>query len=277
MIWTIFKELNLIDNNNIIGLMFIPEVYKLYHNNPYNNFKHAFVVFRNSYLIYRKIKHQIELTKLELFSLLIAALCHDIDHPGITNKNAKKILEEHHVSVVISLMSKHNIMDRFDDIKRPEIIQIISDLILSTNMQYHNDIVTKLSNIKKFNNISDRDKLLAMKGIIKMADLSNELSEEADLWSYAIIDEFKKEAVEFGPDTMSIDLTKYNHMKSQSWFVSNIVLRLYVEMSILFPLLCDFRNAIERRVSIYSTASESSINSVNLLESTNNIFNSMNK
>lgn len=60
-------------------------VQKGYRDVPYHNWGHAFSVGHFCYLILRMPDVVNALSELERFSLLVASLCHDIDHRGTTN------------------------------------------------------------------------------------------------------------------------------------------------------------------------------------------------
>ena len=58
-----------------------------YHwgQNPYHNFRHAFDVAQMTYFILKVCEAGELLTMTEVLALVLAALCHDIDHPGVNN------------------------------------------------------------------------------------------------------------------------------------------------------------------------------------------------
>ena len=62
---------------------FLSAVRGKYRTNPFHNFKHAFGVTHISYMILKNGAANY-LTKLEILGVLIAAYCHDLDHPGNT-------------------------------------------------------------------------------------------------------------------------------------------------------------------------------------------------
>ncbi|KAL0587013.1 hypothetical protein ABG067_003353 [Albugo candida] len=64
---------------------FIHAVKKHYHPNPYHNFLHAVGVLHATYMILTTTQATNLLTSLDIVGCLIAALCHDIDHPGHSN------------------------------------------------------------------------------------------------------------------------------------------------------------------------------------------------
>lgn len=60
-------------------------VQKGYRDVPYHNWSHAFAVAHFCYLLCKINTVKDFLTNLERLSLLVACLCHDIDHRGTTN------------------------------------------------------------------------------------------------------------------------------------------------------------------------------------------------
>ncbi|KAL3277038.1 hypothetical protein HHI36_012400 [Cryptolaemus montrouzieri] len=64
-------------------IKFILTTRKLYRNNPYHNFEHAFNFLHCMYGILKR--NSMIFTPLETKALMIASICHDIDHGGLTN------------------------------------------------------------------------------------------------------------------------------------------------------------------------------------------------
>ncbi|ETO07362.1 phosphodiesterase 9A, partial [Reticulomyxa filosa] len=92
-----------------------------YHQaNPFHNWQHGFFVFHFVYYLITKIpKLRSLLKKIDLCAILIAALCHDINHPGNDNLyeinidselsrvyNGESVLENHHAIEWLHDMSK---------------------------------------------------------------------------------------------------------------------------------------------------------------------------
>lgn len=64
---------------------FLLMVQKGYRVVPYHNWSHAFAVAHFCFILLRMSSVKSSLTELERLSLLVACLCHDIDHRGTTN------------------------------------------------------------------------------------------------------------------------------------------------------------------------------------------------
>jgi cGMP-dependent 3',5'-cyclic phosphodiesterase len=85
---SMFKDLGFIDKYRLRRrtlARFLLMVQKGYRDVPYHNWSHAFAVGHFCYLLLRMGDVKSSLTDLERFSLLVACLCHDIDHRGTTN------------------------------------------------------------------------------------------------------------------------------------------------------------------------------------------------
>ncbi|XP_072391177.1 cAMP and cAMP-inhibited cGMP 3',5'-cyclic phosphodiesterase 10A-like [Diabrotica undecimpunctata] len=96
-------------------LEFILTVKKCYRNNPYHNFEHAFNVTHCMFIILMRNKETFY--GIEIKSLIIAALCHDLDHGGFTNNFLQltddtlaqlydeSILENYHYRVAMTILN----------------------------------------------------------------------------------------------------------------------------------------------------------------------------
>ena len=65
-------------------MVWVSRVVAHYRDNPYHNFNHVVHVLHTVYLILMTTEAARCLTRLDQLALLIAALCHDIDHDGKT-------------------------------------------------------------------------------------------------------------------------------------------------------------------------------------------------
>ncbi|XP_012879977.1 PREDICTED: cAMP and cAMP-inhibited cGMP 3',5'-cyclic phosphodiesterase 10A [Dipodomys ordii] len=96
---------------------FIMSVKKNYRRVPYHNWKHAVTV---AHCMYAILQNNYELfTDLERKGLLIACLCHDLDHRGFSNSYLQKFdhplaalyststMEQHHFSQTVSILQIH--------------------------------------------------------------------------------------------------------------------------------------------------------------------------
>ena len=147
----------LVKNNEVLGklLSFAVDMYKNYKNVPYHSFYHAMdVTYMTYYLLTDMgLYEQLALKKTDLATLLLAALGHDVLHPGNNNlyqincKSAPAI-QYHNESVLENVSSAfvqkslihHHFLKglELDEVAPVEsILKNIHELILRTDMNYH--------------------------------------------------------------------------------------------------------------------------------------------
>ncbi|KAL2917309.1 hypothetical protein HK105_202973 [Polyrhizophydium stewartii] len=151
---------------------FACEIAQNYLDNPYHSFLHAVdMTYMTYYLVHDMgVKEQLDLSSADFAALLVAAIAHDVLHPGTNNNyqvNAatpiaklfhnQSVLENQSLQFAKSLLqSKHAFLPllHFDDIPQEvprqdivsKIIDTISDLILKTDMICHFALLEKLAN-----------------------------------------------------------------------------------------------------------------------------------
>lgn len=121
-----------------------------------------------------------------LFALYIAAIGHDVGHPGLTNmfmKNAKaplsdvydnkSALEQMHCALLIQAMRHHGLgklLERPDSGFR----KMLAGIVLATDMSVHYQFIRDFQSLVDGREYSlDRRQLLLCQAIIKCADISN--------------------------------------------------------------------------------------------------------
>jgi hypothetical protein len=85
---------------------------------PYHNFTHAFNIMHSCYIIVTKTSVREYLEDIDILSMMIGALGHDLDHPGFNNVyfqklrlpiaqtvNDQGILENYHSYVLNNLLA----------------------------------------------------------------------------------------------------------------------------------------------------------------------------
>ncbi|XP_067144923.1 cAMP and cAMP-inhibited cGMP 3',5'-cyclic phosphodiesterase 10A-like [Centruroides vittatus] len=130
---------------------FILTVSRHYRDVPYHNIYHAFNVTHCMYLMLKDVKT--EIPKLEIKTLMIASLCHDLDHRGFDNNYLKliksplanlysvSILEQHHYTITVSLLqdSKSNIFCDLSAEQFKFVLEDLETLILATDLTQFNN------------------------------------------------------------------------------------------------------------------------------------------
>eukprot|EP00026_Physarum_polycephalum_P003982 Phypoly_transcript_03999.p1 GENE.Phypoly_transcript_03999~~Phypoly_transcript_03999.p1 ORF type:complete len:436 (+),score=82.46 Phypoly_transcript_03999:938-2245(+) len=253
---------------------FILSVRDHYQSNPYHCFTHAFDVMQTIYCILATMGGAAYLTHLDIFSLLIAGLCHDVGHPGLSNAylinsenelaityNDRSVLESHHSSLTFKLLRKpeNDLMSNLTQLEKKELRSTIINSVLSTDMAIHFACTAKLEQRIKANKPFDReskeDRLMMMEAIIKLADISNVAKpwDVARTWAKRSSDEFFAQgALEIKEGRLPIpefmDKTKTTFAKNTANFIDLFGLHLYeLSVALLPPMklclthLCDNR------------------------------------
>ena len=90
-VFHLFQEFKCPSN---IMAAFLQDISGRYMNNPYHNFPHAVDVTQTVYRMIMVPQLNLVLTSLDIFSMLIAAVGHDVGHPGVNNAFLVKVKDE---------------------------------------------------------------------------------------------------------------------------------------------------------------------------------------
>eukprot|EP00960_Hanusia_phi_P070115 767240-Hanusia_phi.AAC.2 len=143
-------------------------------DNPYHNWFHAFDVTQTVYCMSLTGETYKTLTDVEYFALIVSALCHDLEHPGVNNPflvSSRSDLATlyNDRSVVVRSQSRLVFDCAF-------LRAVVLNNILATDMARHGEYTTKLKRLTDPNTPPDdrkMDKQFEMEIIIKCADTSN--------------------------------------------------------------------------------------------------------
>jgi hypothetical protein len=207
---------------------FVREVRRHYQANPYHNFVHAFDVLQTVYSLLFITDAINFLTELDIFALLVSALCHDLSHPGTNNAfqvnnltslalvyNDVSVLENYHVATLFRILdagssggdaTQHaNIFANLTKEQFREVRTVIIKNILGTDMSYHFESTNLFkartcahtgsggdkSTVSLRPDVKD-DRQLMMKILLHTADISNQAKpwEVASRWAAKVTEEF---------------------------------------------------------------------------------------
>eukprot|EP00474_Spongospora_subterranea_P009258 CRZ09716.1 hypothetical protein [Spongospora subterranea] len=200
-----------------IVLSFLRQVRMGYakYSNPYHTFRHAFDVTQFCYLLLSGGDCREVFTKHQCLALIIAAICHDLEHPGtdfafqncieshLSTKyhGCQSPLESHHLSCCRLILDEpdSDVLANFSPEIRLEIIDMIGKCILATDMSIHSDIVKNwhekvgdgVVNVKA----SPQElTIMILQMFIKIADISNVCRPwpVSVKWSQSLIDELMR-------------------------------------------------------------------------------------
>jgi len=237
----------------------------------YHNHVHAADVTQSLHVLLQMGAKNFTEERLELFSMLIAAVAHDVGHTGLNNSfhinsrselalvyNDVSILENMHVSTMFRMLlgdtrdRRVDIFENFDDEQTTKARNFITKAVLSTDMQKH---FSKLNAIKgiimgaddvgiMLANDLPKDLCLRIEiltFIIHLADISNPSKEKkmATVWTDRILDEwFRQGDLEESmglPFSPLCDRQTTHRAKSQIGFINFVVLPSYELLGRLIP------------------------------------------
>ncbi|CAG8790193.1 20855_t:CDS:2, partial [Gigaspora rosea] len=216
-----FVKLGLNDTISICKsemLDFIIDVEKGYYKTSYHSFYHAVDVVAVLYYMLTDLGASTYLTSLDAICLLIAGLCHDIGHPGLNNVyqvnartnlavkyNDQSVLENHSCTLTMDIITKHRLLrhvhscnNEYKGCDPKEVDTTIRDLItkiiLATDMSFHFDLLESLHNmIKSTSPCSSEESGEEMDNVLlHAADLSNTVRpwDISKRWSDLVVEEF---------------------------------------------------------------------------------------
>eukprot|EP01105_Mastigella_eilhardi_P000169 TRINITY_DN1019_c0_g1_i1.p1 TRINITY_DN1019_c0_g1~~TRINITY_DN1019_c0_g1_i1.p1 ORF type:complete len:1046 (-),score=173.00 TRINITY_DN1019_c0_g1_i1:68-2944(-) len=176
-----------------------------YTANPYHNALHAADVVQAMNVC---LGHMNGLPPLYVLAAIFAAIIHDVGHPGLNNNflyrtfskvamlyNGISILENMHTNLGFDLLLNQQNWLPFDKDQLIEFHQIATQLVLSTDMSQHVEIISHLSTrvaMKPLDLTLKADAVLALQCVIKLCDLCNLMRPWAvcEKWATRITEEF---------------------------------------------------------------------------------------
>jgi hypothetical protein len=260
---------------------FIDNISRTYNQVPYHNWRHAVDV--TQFLSYEVSVGKLDsvLTKLELFALLFAAVCHDANHDGFTNtynvqaetplgilfKN-QSVMETHHCATTIRVLSNKEafIFESLSAVEQKEIWNMIIKLILITDMARHftflKEVNERLDQGPFFNN-NPAERMSMMQLLLKCADISNVSRpfELADKWCDVLCEEFfrqgdleKTQGMEYTSPLN--DRAHLDKPKSQIGFYQFVCLPLYETTARAVPPLIVNVEQVKSNLAVWKAAAE---------------------
>eukprot|EP01116_Phalansterium_solitarium_P020028 TRINITY_DN5788_c0_g1_i1.p1 TRINITY_DN5788_c0_g1~~TRINITY_DN5788_c0_g1_i1.p1 ORF type:complete len:1275 (+),score=428.42 TRINITY_DN5788_c0_g1_i1:108-3932(+) len=171
---------------------FLTELSATYREVPYHNFFHAIDVTQTVfYFLVAASSLSTIFSPVEILAILVAALCHDVDHGGVNNAYHVKaqtplallykdmsVLETHHCSRAITMLSEteNDIFSGLTDQQYSLVWKVMISSILATDMSLHFNLVGKFEALVDKGSFDveelDHRKLLASM-LLKCGDISN--------------------------------------------------------------------------------------------------------
>ncbi|CAL8257880.1 unnamed protein product [Lota lota] len=236
---------------------FTMSVRKNYRRVPYHNWKHAVTVAHCMYAILQKTTGVF--TELEKKGLLIACLCHDLDHRGYSNTYLQKFdhplaalyststMEQHHFSQTVSILQLegHNIFSNLTSSEYEQVLEIIRKAIIATDLALYFGNRQQLAEMLTIrgldlNNHTHRDRVIGLMmtacdlcSVTKLWPITRLTANDiyAEFWAEG--DEMKKIGLQPIP---MMDRDKKDEIpQGQVGFYNAVAVPCYTTLSELFP------------------------------------------
>lgn len=238
---------------------FILTVRRAYRNVPYHNWVHAWTVAHFSYTLLKQTNAREYLSDLEVFVLLVACLCHDVDHRGTSNSfqlisqsllaslysSAGSVLEQHHFAQTMCVLNSEdcNIFESLTEQEYRESLDLLHNLILATDLANHfkldKEIDVMITN--SVNKDNTRHVFMLMSLMMTTSDLSDQTKpwESARIVADLLYAEFfaqgdseKKMGCKPAKD---MDREQARIPDLQVGFLRTVIEPIYRKLSLLFP------------------------------------------
>lgn len=170
---------------------FIYTVSERYTSTPYHNWTHACDVLQCVFFQLKTASVDTIYEAWEIFTLLVAAICHDTNHEGLNNVfnvraetplgilfKGQSVMETHHITECIPIINRAdiNLFGHFDNNEVKLVWKLFIQLILATDMAHHFNLVTRATAACDEGSFNFKDpelRLLGLQLLLKVADVSN--------------------------------------------------------------------------------------------------------
>jgi PAS domain-containing protein len=216
-IMTMMKDFDLVSNYKIdpvVLMTFLSKVKEKYSywKNSFHNFMHGFNVMHGCYMLLSSTPAGNYFSSHQILALLIASLCHDLDHRGRTNVfevnkrsviantyHDESVLEKHHAAVAFFIINEENsnIFAKLNNETYMAVRKLMISSILATDMAKHLGIIEEAKNrfleieSKRMGSLeNDVEKLSGL--IMHCADLFHPCKsyQVYEIWSILVCKEF---------------------------------------------------------------------------------------
>ncbi|PFH36271.1 3'5'-cyclic nucleotide phosphodiesterase domain-containing protein [Besnoitia besnoiti] len=190
---------------------FLHTVESLYRDNPYHSAIHGAMVAHSVGCLLRGLGVYREMNSVATTSCAVAALCHDIGHPGRNNNffvasgaplavlyNDKAVLENFHSALAFRILGRPecNVFAYLTDAEFKDVRANMIDLILATDMKTHFDFLSRFRNRRQapgfnFHKVPE-DQWLVAEICIRASDLGHAMVEwdQHFEWASRVVTEF---------------------------------------------------------------------------------------
>ncbi|GAN08405.1 hypothetical protein MAM1_0203d07916 [Mucor ambiguus] len=244
--------------------------------------EHAVDVMQSTWYVLNLIASErisLLLRPIDVLSLLLAAIGHDVGHPGITTAtplailyNDRSVLESYHSMAFLNLLHKHYFSAMIDIKSHPEykdFRKVVIQSILCTDMSCHQEYVEsfkgQLQRLKTHtmdltnDDTRDKERMILCSIIMKCADISNcaRPFDNAKNWAMTLAEEFfiqgDLERELRIPSVAINERGKVTLADFQLSFMRNVALGLYQTVGELLPPLKFCAENITRNIDIWTS------------------------
>ena len=239
---------------------FIRTIAKNYRSeNPYHNFHHAHSVIAIAGNLIRSCFRGI-FTELEEFSILTAAICHDVGHRALNSEyyiktrhelaiqyNDISVLENMHCSLAFDILRANDFTSSWSDEQWTTFRKIFIQSVLATDMKSHFELTSKINfELKQSSNLNPEQKKILYQSILHAADLSNPVmpTKACYQWAFRVVEEMyeqgkleERDGYTVAPFLRHAPTEEVELAKLQISFVGFIVAPLWRSLALLWPVL----------------------------------------
>jgi len=245
--------------------------------NPYHNFQHMFTVAQMVFSVISAPPVSEKVEKLEKMAVLISAICHDLDHPGLTNsfqsnsqskltsKFSSSFLENHHASLLweLLLIPEADFLNCLSAEDYMYVRKTINECILATDMAQHNKIVESCkSRLANFDMTNKEHSRLFLLLVLKLADIANESRpfSISSKWAKNLVEEngaqYTLETTLKLPKAEYMNPARIDLAKVQVFFIDSFLLPLARVVAELEPKLEFILERVTKNRTIWMSKSE---------------------
>ncbi|XP_065181450.1 high affinity cGMP-specific 3',5'-cyclic phosphodiesterase 9A-like [Sycon ciliatum] len=254
---------------------FANEIPDYYNHVPFHCFQHCVMVSQMTFLVLTRCSLGKSIGQRQSTSLILAALCHDMQHPGLSNEYLLRTghefaqayktspLENHHIACAHKLMSS-GIANSIPDSEREQLLRDMREYILATDLSNHTGIMTEVETITPIFDIANPSHLRTLcKLVLKCSDVSNECRPQpvASRWLNKLNEEFwaqgdQEKSEGFTPKPiMDREMADIGHQ--QVGFLSDLVIPMFEDLCKLVPPFEDLAlTSLRASLQHYSAAVE---------------------
>jgi hypothetical protein len=262
---------------------FLVEIRDAYVNtNPYHNSMHGADVCQTIGLFFdnSNVITIVNLSEIDILSVLVAAAVHDVGHPGTNNTfqinshtdlaiiyNDKSILENFHLAQTFKILKKEtcNIFSIYNNTDFKYIRRRIIEAVLSTDMICHAKVVSQMKNrvqnksiinYECANNFEEEQEIINF--LVHAADISHctKKFEISYNWTNLVSEEFWRQGDEekkLGlPISFLCDRNNTDIPKSQIGFIKGIIIPTFDLLVDFLPDLSHLKENVDINLNIWS-------------------------